>query len=291
MRAVEGLLEARVTAVVGHMTSAMSQRTVPRFDEARVVLLSPTTSTDELRGKRDFFFRVYPSSADPYGHLAQHVIERWGTSRVAIALDVSNRAHSESAARAFRGELLARGGTVAAEISFESDPTLFFSPIAARILESSPEALFVLANGRDTAMLCQQLRKAGARLPVVVSEWSVSPALTQLGGAAVDGLFFLHSIDPTDTSERFTRFSRTYRARFGAEPDFAAIHAYDATRILLEAASHVRRPEDLPQALLRPEGFEGLQTTIRFDEYGDVVRAHFPMRVHRGDLVLAEEAR
>ena len=58
---VQELLDEGVSAVIGHMTSTMSIAGSEKTNQNKVVMISPTTSTSELSGIDDYFFRVYPA--------------------------------------------------------------------------------------------------------------------------------------------------------------------------------------------------------------------------------------
>ena len=57
-RVVEELVELGVSAIVGPMTSAMGVAVVPIVNERKVVMVSPTVTTEDLTGLDDYFFRV-----------------------------------------------------------------------------------------------------------------------------------------------------------------------------------------------------------------------------------------
>ena len=54
----EELIQQGVAAIIGHMTSSMSKAGVKAINDKKVFMLSPTTSTNELTGLDDYFFRL-----------------------------------------------------------------------------------------------------------------------------------------------------------------------------------------------------------------------------------------
>lgn len=288
VKADRELIEAGVSAVIGHMTSAMSMVGSPVTNRAKVLMLSPTTSTNALTGIDDFFFRVYPYSAQTTVQLARHVVEVMGHRRVSVLYDTTNRAHTESAYRAFAREIERLGGVIAGATAFHSGPAVNFSGMAQSIMQESPDCLFLLANAMDSAMLCQQLHKQEHRIQVVSSDWSATDEIVQYGGASVEGLFFMHTIDRHSSAPAYKRFKKAFSDRFGRQPGFAASHAYDAAKILLAGLEKNPDRHALPETLRKIGSFSGLQGTIRFDENGDVVREHFPIRIRNGRFTVEE---
>ncbi len=93
-----------------------------------------------------------------------------------------------------------------------------------------------------------------------------------------------------DESPRYADFRKKFLARFGQEPGFAAVVAYDATRALLLAYNQRRAGELLKTALLTAGPFEGLQERWGFDASGDARRNSFVAVVREGRFVINTSA-
>lgn len=81
------------------------------------------------------------------------------------------------------------------------------------------------------------------------------------------------------------RFVDSYRKRFRAEPNFPALHAYDATRMLFAALEKTTRRQKIRQALLNMNHFESLQSDLAFDRYGDQTPRLHLARISNGKFV------
>ena len=77
------LIAAGVTAIIGHMTSSMTLAALSLINEQRVLMISPTTSTEELAGIDDFFFRVLSTNKTETDNLADHTFHTRGLREVA----------------------------------------------------------------------------------------------------------------------------------------------------------------------------------------------------------------
>ena len=64
LQAVEELIALPVQAIVGHTTSAMSVTTVGLVTERKMVMVSPTSTADELSQRDDYFFRVVAATRE-----------------------------------------------------------------------------------------------------------------------------------------------------------------------------------------------------------------------------------
>jgi branched-chain amino acid transport system substrate-binding protein len=265
----------------------MAVAVVPIANERKILLVSPTTSTDELEGLDDFFLRVYPSADRGAPILARHLYRDAGKDRVSIVYDLGNRAYTESFAGAFEKEFVSIGGTVTGTSTFTSGPDVDFLGLAREIADRGAPAVHIVANALDTAMLCQQFSKIGYYPLVVTGEWSVTPDILSFGGHTVEGLRFFHTFDRGSTQEAYISFRDRFEDRFHYEPGFAAVHGYDAMRVVLWALE--QGPDGdasaLKRAILKRASFQGLQTDFRFDETGDVSREHFLLTIQDGAFV------
>jgi branched-chain amino acid transport system substrate-binding protein len=288
-QAVEELAKAGVVAVIGPMTSAMAVAIVPTVNERRLPTVSPTTSTNELTGRDDWFIRIYPASRDAGRQLAEHAYRHLGLRAMTVALDLGNRAHTESWLHVFRAAFEALGGRVAAAPTFNTADQETLRPVAQEIAASGGDGVLILANAFDTALICQHLRRFGYAGPVLTSEWSATDDLLTHGGAAVEGLSFLHTFDRDGRTPRYLTFRDAFRQRFNEEPGFAAVHAYDATRIVIEALRRGARDRAGLRRLILEQGtFRGLQVDLAIDRFGDVQRRLFMMTVHGGRFTAVE---
>ncbi len=280
--AVDHLIDQGVWAIIGPMTSSMAMATVPAVNRHRVPMLSPTASTNELIGIDDSFFRTYPASARAADRLAEHLAEDLGLRRVNAIFDLGNRAHTESWLRHFQDAFAARGGRIEVIVPYLSSTQAGFMALAKELLAGDPQALFILANALDTALLMQQLNKLENDLPVFASEWSATEDILEYGGKTVDGLRFFHTFDRGHPAPQYQRFRQAFQDRFGYEAGFASTHAFDAARILFQALARSSDRQTLRRNLTRIGTFQGLQGEIHLDPFGDAARRHFLMTIRDG---------
>ena len=55
-------------------------------------------------------------------------------------------------------------------------------------MADSPDGILIIANPMDSALLCQQIRKANPSIKITLSNWSATGRFTELGGRAVEGV-------------------------------------------------------------------------------------------------------
>jgi branched-chain amino acid transport system substrate-binding protein len=279
---------ANVFAVVGPMTNDIAVAVAPALKSSNVVLLSPTVSDDDLSSRSEFFARIYPGTKDMMQVMADYLVGRRGLRNICIVTDAGDPQFSGECAEQFRAAATARGAAIAATVQVQPGQSSSVLDVAHQIVATSPDAILALLDAGDTGMLCQQLRKIGCKLPVATTESPATADLFITGSSAVEGVVLLQTIDSGFPSERFRLFSERYRSRFGRDCDFAAVHAYDAARILLRAMVQASNAAELRQALSSMRFFDGVQGRMRFDENGDVRRELYIVQARNGRFVPVE---
>ena len=274
------LVDQQVEGIVGPMTSSMTQFALPLINQHRLLTISPTSSSWYLDELDDYLFRIYPSSKKMGAVLAE-----WASTNnihsVGIIKDLDNAVHAEAFAEVFAGKVEELGSEVKFNLSYRASGNPVFSTMLDRI-QDWPEALLLLCNSSDSALICQQLWKRRLRIQVLASEWSVSPTVFMMGGKSIEGMIVVSATDPSCETERYQAFQSAYRNRFDREADFAAVLTFDATNMLIEALLSRQDPK---HHLLVRDTFEALQGPFSFDKYGDSVQPIHLVRVVNGKLV------
>lgn len=284
-QAVARLLDNKVAAIIGPMTSAMAVATVPLADQARVVMVSPTVTTTELAGLDDHFLRVIDSTTAYASRSAGYHFSVQGSRRITAAFDLNNKAYTENWLQDYRKVFEAAGGTIVEAVPFSSSDDAHFSALARRLLEPRPDGVLILANSVDTALLAQQLRKRDAAVHINACEWSATERLIELGGKAVEGVVFAQFIDRNSQRASYVAFRAAYLTRFKREPGYAGLTAFDATNVVLDGLAAQTPGQTLRNAILARREFAGAQSLIRFDANGDASRDTYLTTVRKGAFV------
>lgn len=278
--AAEKIAAEKVDIVIGPVTSGMVDALLPTLTAHNTVLLTPSASAVKFFGQDDLLFRINLTTRDNGRNYARHVRQR-GIQRVAAAMNENNRAFSESWLTEFEAAFNALGGRVVAVEPFDSQSSNH-TDLVRRLLLPKPQALLVIGNAVDTARLAQQTRKVDTQIPLVAAEWAGSDQLITLGGAAVEGLLIMQNFDQEDTSPMYQRFVSLYRQRFGVDPVYGSVLAYDATTVALMALTSKQAGMTTKQALLAHGPYPGLQQQVAFDANGDTQRGAYLMVVRNG---------
>jgi len=282
------LVDLGVEAILGHMTSSMSMAAADLVNRTGTVLMSPTTTTTYLTGRDDHFFRVVATTREYAAKMARYLRGEVGLKAVSVIYDAKNKAYTESWLEEFKTEFTALGGRIAGARSFNSGPDVLFFDLAEDSLAPDADGLVIIASAMDTAMICQQLKKMKRQVPVAAAEWASTERLIDLGGAAVEGIIVSQFFDRERDDPVFNDFGEAFRDRFGEEPGFAAVNAYDAASVLMEAIGRRKEGESLKEAILRIRTFSGVQGPVTIDGYGDATRETYITTIRDGRFRVLE---
>jgi len=282
---LEALDKQGAIAVVGPLTSASAQAAVPVADRLGMPLLSPTVSSTDFGGKDDAFLRTCADNKKYADQLAERVLERSPRARVALAYDTGNLSYTQRLAEHFATAIQRGGGSVVATATFESGKDPDYHAVAQNLVAASPDAVFIVANSIDSGLLCQRVRGTGFKETIALSHWAATGDLLGSGGRAVDGAIFMDNWDRTSSAPEFTGFVERFEKRFKYPVTFAAIHSYDATRMLLEAAKGDSSRTAVKRKLIESGPFQGVQDAIEISAAGDCDRPFYPMTIRDGAFV------
>lgn len=292
-RAVRELIAAGVVAIVGHCTSAMAEATLPIANELRVVMVAPTVSASALMGKDDWLILTDASGTTAAEGLADYFARTRLGHVVAVVCDASNRSFADPWRNAFAAALEARGGRIGRVLEFTSGKVSSYADLARQAIAERPDAILIVANALDTAMLAQQIRKlmpgpAAPDVQLLGTGWSFTEDLMRHGGSAVEHALFVHKVNPDDARPSATRFRKLYSERFGTRPFFAAIEAYDSVQLLAVALARDATREGVRREILKQGTFQGLTEEFTVDRLGDAHRPNHISTVQDGRFLLVE---
>jgi len=212
-------------------------------------------------------FRVVPDDRQQAYTLAFYLYRQLGLKQVAV-IRANNRYGRFGVAEFLRGSTR-MGVSSPIEVNYEtswerSNPD--FALQVERIAKVKPEAVVLWADAKPAGRLVQRLRAAGLTMPIFGCDRIVHPDFLAEAGAAAEGTVAVTPFDPQAETPGLKAFRERYRARYGAEPDSYAAHAYDGAWMTVaairEGGLNWARIRD---ALAAGQDVAGITGDIRFD--------------------------
>lgn len=263
-----------VVAVIGHLHSYVTVAAAPIYDLAGLPLVSATSTSPGLtRMGYGRVFRTTFNDTDVGRQMAQHALDR-GYRRMVIYY--ARDEYGRELANAFEEHAAAKGGQVVSRESY--DPNLSANPVAAEQTVSTWkswefDAVFIAGRDEQSAVLINELRRQGIRVPVLGSDALATPGFLEKGGAAVEGTVIATAFHPDAPDAEVRRFNQAYERRYGSRPDVGAALGYDAVRVLAQAMREAQttEPAQVAAAMHRLTHFRGVTGAFTFDAAGNLV--------------------
>lgn len=227
--------------------------------------------------------RAIPDDRQSCYALVDQIYNKDKHSRVAVIR--ANNRYGRVGTLHFNRSATRIGFPIIIEERFEDGETDFKSQIE-RIRKTSPDAIQIWGNAKESALILKQLRALGLNQPVYASDRVVNEEFLKISGSLAEGLITTCQYNPDANDPKLLAFKAKYRERFNMEPDVFAAHAYDGMNILIEAV----RIAGLNRVLIRDvltdlktfQGYQGVTGKIIFDGTWNNIRPIFMAKVTNG---------
>ena len=232
------IVHDRVVAIIGpgQNSSAIVMNAVS--EPAKVPFIataatSPQVTQDPSANK----VRVYAFQAGFIDSYQGTVAARFAKKELkvktaAVVYDASSQYSSQLAAF-FASEFAKQGGKVFASEAFQANATDFRS-LLNKVNQDNPAVVFAPTQHKEAALLLKQARDLGITAKFIGGDGWSHPDILALGGAALDGSFFVAQTGFGDPA--IQAFGAEYRSKFGQEPVLPnAALAVDGLLMLVEA--------------------------------------------------------
>lgn len=277
-----------VDFLIGFTLSSMTPSVQSVMEKTDILIISPTISTNALAELDDNFFRVCNTSISE-AYILADILNQDNRGDVAILYDIANQQYTKPT----RDKIVELAPTLDLNISFDkgfNSKDVNHVELVEETLNSGAEHIVILASGVDTAQIAQRVRASGSDALLYANAWATTQDLLENGGNAVNGLKVVGLYDISSTEPSYQRFKDTMIERYGDTPTFTQIFAYESLYVLKTAIEHVDSfdAEKVKQAIIEIETFDGLQQTVRIDEFGDAHRDYTIYIVENNEFKVLE---
>jgi branched-chain amino acid transport system substrate-binding protein len=271
-----------VIAVIGENSSSQSLSAAPVCQNAKVPMISPSSTNPNVTKKGDYIFRV--CFTDPYQGkaLATFVRTNLNLTSAAILRDNKND-YSVGLANVFREQFTAHGGKIVAEQSYSGGDSDFRAQLTA-IRATNPQVVFVPGFYTDAGQIAVQARDLGITVPLVGGDGWDSPTVVAIGGKAVEGCYFSDHYFHDEPRPAVQRFVAEIKKRYGKAPEANAALGYDAMYIFANAA---KRAGSLDRKAIRDQiaqtkDYSGVSGVITMGPDRDPIKPVAMIKIENG---------
>jgi branched-chain amino acid transport system substrate-binding protein len=279
----------RVVAVLGEVASSNSLAAAPICQQAKVPMISPSSTNPDVTKKGDFIFRMCFLDDYQGGSMARYLHNTLGINKVAVLINKSD--YSTALAKFFSDTFKSVGGQIVATQSFTSGDADFRAQLTA-IRTTNPQLIYIPAYYNDVGQIAIQARDLGMNMPMAGGDGWESPKLIEIGGKALEGCFYSNHYFPGDSKPVVRDFVEKYKQRYSATPDALAALAYDAAHVLADALKRAGTTDGtkLRDAIAATKGYNGVTGMINLGpDRNPVGKTLYINEVKNGQLALKAE--
>jgi branched-chain amino acid transport system substrate-binding protein len=279
----------RVHAILGEVASSRSIAAAPIAQNAKIPMLTPSSTNPEVTRAGDYIFRSCFIDPVQGAAIAQFGAKSLNAKRAALMVDRAND-YSTGLEKVITEVFTRLGGQIVVTQSYQAQDQDFNAQITS-IKGSNPDVVFVPGYYGDVALFAKQARDKGLTVPLVGGDGWDSAQLYQIGGSALDGSFFSNHYSPYDTDPKVVKFVGDYQKRFGSVPDALAATAYDAAHIMFDAIKRANSLDGkaIRDALAATKEFPGVTGTVTFNENRDAVKPIVMVKIEPGGKYVVQE--
>ncbi len=279
----------QVHAVLGEVASSRSIAAAPIAQNAKIPMLTPSSTNPEVTKKGDYIFRSCFIDPVQGAAIAQFAAKTLGAKRAAIMVDRKND-YSTGLEKVINETFTRLGGQIVATQSYQEGDQDFNAQLTS-LRGANPEVIFIPGYYNDVGLIAKQARDKGIRVPLVGGDGWDSAQLYAIGGSALDGSFFTNHYSPYDTDPKVQTFVNNYKALYNAVPDALAATAYDAAMIMFDAIKRATSLEgkDIRDALAATKDFPGVTGNVTFNENRDAVKPIVMIEIKPGGAYAVRE--
>lgn len=228
-----------ILGVIGHHASESSEKALPIYQEKRVAMVSPTSSSSQL--KSDVFFRAVGSTKEAAQKYAQYIKQDLHLDKIVVFYN-KDSLYSRSLKEDFQEAFAKLGGKVINPPISIIDPQLDIEKKIKNIAQQKGKAAFLISSITTNSVTIVFARK-NATLPSeqklqLLSAMSLSEEESQKqGGNALEGLTLLSPC----LAEK-SDYMKQAANRWEQKIYWRVATSYDATQAFIEAIQLSKQP-------------------------------------------------
>lgn len=258
--------ETEVLGVIGHFGSEATLAAAPIYEQGKLVMVSPTSTSVQISNAGNFVFRTVPSDRFTATALSRHLLNNLGKQNAAIYYNSASD-YSRSLKDEFATALTSDGGQVVAEFDLNNSGFNALDTVK-QASQQGAEALVLAANTATLDAALQVIAVNRRTLPLLGGDSIYNPKTLQVGGEnAVD---MVVAVPWVLLSNPQSEFAQTAKTLWGGDVNWRTAMAYDATQVLATAIGASPDRTGVQQNLASPDfSLAGATGTVRFLPSGD----------------------
>ena len=272
----------QVLVLIGEVASSNSLAAAPICQAAKVPMVTPTSTNPKVTKTGDYIFRACFTDDFQGWVPAKFAVDTLKARTAAVFSDV-NSDYSQGLTEYFTAAFQKLGGKVVVKQSYSQGDKDFAAQLTA-MAKAAPDVLYIPGYYNDVGPICQQARRLGLKSKVLGGDGFDSPKLVELGGDAVEGVYFSNHYSKDDPRPEVQSFLKAYQAKYNEVPDALAACAYDTVYLVAQAIVRAGKLDRaaVRDALAQTKDFPGVTGTITMDANRNAQKPAVILTIEKG---------
>jgi branched-chain amino acid transport system substrate-binding protein len=273
------IADPTVVAIAGHIYSGATAASIPVYEKAGIVMMSPSATLPSLTTTGSKVFnRIVFTDAYQGKSSANYLYTKLGIKNLAIMHDGSD--YGKGLAEIVQKEYTALGGTVVIFQAITPKETDYTAPLAA-VAAKKPEAVYFAGYTAEGSIIANQMKQTGLEKALFFGcDGTYGEDFLNRVGANGEGAYAV-SLTPSDSPEK-QKFDSEYLAAYGKAAGTLTPYTwngYDAAAVLIHVIESVAvKGSDgnmyvprgtLVEAVRSLKDYKGLTGTFACDATGE----------------------
>lgn len=259
------IVQDKVVAIVGTNGSSGSLAMMEVADQYGVPLLVPGASSPLLTNSGSKWISTTCQGDElQIEMLVSYAKEYFGVNK--LGLLYSNDDYGVGGYNLTAAAAESTGVELVAEAFMSDDQN--FTAVLSKLKDANVDAVMMWCLYAPGSLICKQISEMGWDVPVFGGAGMVNSAVFELSGDTCDGVMMTAVYLDPDPDSDASKFTAKYKERYGSDPSYASVHAYDTICLLASAINTVGTTDaEAVQAQIRSTSdFETLKGPITIEK-------------------------
>lgn len=285
--AMQKLVEQdKVNAVIGAQASSCTLANMEITKAAKIPQITPASSNVAVTQSGNAY--IYQMTATDELHMRnimKYMAEEKGAKSFAILYESSDFG---TGGYKIANNVCGDYGLTMADSEVYNAGDTDFSVVLGKMQKADPDFFIFWGYHTEVAMICKQMQQYGISYPVIGQGYN-SPELTNLGGAAVEGIMIDTAFDAANPDEKVQEFDKKYTELYGEGYDQNAPQSYDAVYVIKDAVERcIADGKDYKDGEVLNEyvgstSWDGVTGVTTFDETGRMEKELLIITIENGE--------
>lgn len=283
--AIQKLISStKVKIIIGGFNSRCTLAMAPIAEKKKVVLISASSTSDDIKESGDYIFRIVPTNTAQGKTMADFAFDNLNAQSAAVLY--VNDDYGITLKDGIISQFKTRKGVIKIVEAFNPNERDFRSQLA-KIKATDIDVVFFPGLYQECGLILRQAREMGISLPFIGGDGAIDPKLIEMAkDATVNSYYTNLSMGYGVTDAEIDTFVKSFKAKYGKEPSAYNAYAYDVVHIIAEALRLNKGTQDKTKdSLYKINAYKGVTGITSFDKYGEVNKPFGIYTIKNGQFV------